>query len=621
MKKMLFVVLCLQLSVFLFPLSICEAQVGTWRAYMSYYEPQQIVKGGHILFVRASNSLYTYNLNDQSITTYDKVNALNDTYITHIAWNDAAKRLIIVYKNSNIDLIDREDHVNNISAIYSKSMTQDKTINSIYLHDIYAYLSTGFGIVKINMQRAEVAESYILNENIKAVCINGGSIFAKTASDSVLTAPLSSNLIDFHNWTAGTAPDELFVQDNSDWDNYIDIVQTLKPDGPKYNYFGFLRSYQGRLYSCGGGYSVVQDLNRPAALQMMDSEKTWTTFPEDISEQTGVRYLDLNCVDIDPFDPQRVFASGRTGIYEFKNVQLINHYNNSNTILKGYHDDKNYVTIQGIRFDNHGSLWCLNSMRRDINVVEFTPDNQWVSHFQENLTVDNVPMANMTKPFFDARGLLWFVNDSYLNPSVICYDPAADKLYRMSQFVNQDGVSTKITYIHGITDDKEGNIWIGTNMGLFVILSDDVANAPDVVFNQIKVPRNDGSNYADYLLSGIVMAFVRGVMCASTLSGSICSVFGSISQKTTVAPSVNAPVQLAQYVTDVQIISSPGPRPTANIAAFSAFVPVLCANAYLRCCHAANSVSNCFVMFRPDMLPSSKTSSMAFRISSFTIGQ
>ena len=48
------------------------AQVGTWKTYMSYAEPQQIVKAGNVLFVRASNDLYQYNLTDHSITTYDR---------------------------------------------------------------------------------------------------------------------------------------------------------------------------------------------------------------------------------------------------------------------------------------------------------------------------------------------------------------------------------------------------------------------------------------------------------------------------------------------------------------------------------------------------------------------
>ena len=103
MKRLtLILFLIVQLSIVNCQLSI--AQIGTWRAYMSYYEPQQIVKAGsNTLFVRASNSLYSYNLTDHSINTYNKVNTLNDTYISHIAWNQQTKRLIIVYQNGNID--------------------------------------------------------------------------------------------------------------------------------------------------------------------------------------------------------------------------------------------------------------------------------------------------------------------------------------------------------------------------------------------------------------------------------------------------------------------------------------------------------------------------------------
>ena len=51
---------------------LSTAQIGIWKAYMAYYEIQQIQKGGDDLFVMASNSLYQYNLSDQSIYTYDK---------------------------------------------------------------------------------------------------------------------------------------------------------------------------------------------------------------------------------------------------------------------------------------------------------------------------------------------------------------------------------------------------------------------------------------------------------------------------------------------------------------------------------------------------------------------
>ena len=57
-------------------ISICptNAQVGTWRNYLAYHKVQSICKAGDDLFVLASNGLYQYNLNDQSIVTYDKVN-------------------------------------------------------------------------------------------------------------------------------------------------------------------------------------------------------------------------------------------------------------------------------------------------------------------------------------------------------------------------------------------------------------------------------------------------------------------------------------------------------------------------------------------------------------------
>ena len=200
MKRLAF--LCL----LILPLSIvnCQlsmAQIGTWRAYMSYYEPQQIVKAGaNTLFVRASNSLYSYNLTDHSITTHDKVNTLNDTYISLIAWNQQVKLLMVVYQNGNIDLLDLDGNTTNISSYYSKTMTKDKTINNVFVYQQYAYLCTGFGIVKVNMQRAEISESYILDQNIATINISNNQIYAQAKNGQVFTASMSSNLIDKSNW-------------------------------------------------------------------------------------------------------------------------------------------------------------------------------------------------------------------------------------------------------------------------------------------------------------------------------------------------------------------------------------------------------------------------------------
>ena len=140
--------------------TVCVAQVGTWRNYLAYYDVQQIQATGDNLFVLASNNLYQYNQKDQSIITYDKINGLSDTYITHIKWCPQAKRLIAVYGNMNIDLIDTKGNIINISDIYTKPIVGDKTLSSIRIDGVYAYLVCGFGIVKLNMQKAEIADTY-----------------------------------------------------------------------------------------------------------------------------------------------------------------------------------------------------------------------------------------------------------------------------------------------------------------------------------------------------------------------------------------------------------------------------------------------------------------------------
>ena len=150
MKKIIIALLLLIVNC---QLSIC--QIGTWHNYLAYSDIQQIkAAGSDNLYVLASNGLYQYNKTDQSIHTYDKTNGLSDTYITKISWCPQAKRLIAVYENSNIDLVDLKGNVTNISDLYTKTITGDKTVSSIRIDGVYAYLICGFGIVKINMQRA-----------------------------------------------------------------------------------------------------------------------------------------------------------------------------------------------------------------------------------------------------------------------------------------------------------------------------------------------------------------------------------------------------------------------------------------------------------------------------------
>ena len=509
MKRLaLLLLLIAQLSIINCQLSI--AQIGTWRAFMSYYEPQQIIKAGsNTLFVRASNSLYSYHLNDHSITTYDKVNTLSDTYISYIAWSQQAKRLIIVYQNGNIDLMDLQENVTNISSLYTKTLTESKTVNNVYIHQQYAYLCMPFGVIKVNMERAEISETYMLNQNIQAVVIDNTSMYARNDQGTVYSALLSTNLIDKSNWNA-TDTYPAFTTDTADWDAYIDIVKTLKPDGPYYNQFYESKIVNGKLYTTGGAFRSGQiALNNPGIIQEYDFD-TWTIYPTNINEITGFNYMDINCVDIDPTDNSRVMAAGRCGLYEFKNGVLENFYYKENSPLRpvtssstGKYLTDDYTLVHGIKFDNDGNLWVLNSQANNVNLLEFTKSGQWISHYKNELCYkDNTSMSTMRCLLFDSQGLLWFINTHFNSPCIICYDKTTDKVLIYSSFTNQDGTNYENCYPYDIQEDYQGNIWIATNQGPFYIKKEEKGQSNATLYQE-KVPRNDGTNFADYLLSGI----------------------------------------------------------------------------------------------------------------------
>ena len=191
-KLILYIMLCLSIPV--------NAAVGDWNAYLAYSNITDIEPAGKMVYVLSSNSLFSYNVDDKSVTAYNKTNYLNDTDISFIVWNNNVKRLLIIYSNYNFDILDNNGDITNICDYYNKSMTEDKNINNITINGNYAYISTGFGIIKLNMKDCEISDSYNLKTNVADCAITGNTIYAKTA-DGILAGKTTDNLLDKGNWS------------------------------------------------------------------------------------------------------------------------------------------------------------------------------------------------------------------------------------------------------------------------------------------------------------------------------------------------------------------------------------------------------------------------------------
>lgn len=486
-----------------------QAAIGDWKAYMAYHDVQEIELAGNLVFVQASNNLYVYNQNDQSIQTFSKIDYLSDCDIEHIAYCQAAHRLLILYSNSNIDLMNTSNYeITNLADYYNASTTGDKTIYDIYVNGKYAYMSNGFGIVKVNVADGEISDTYNLGFKVNWCEIKDNCIYAYSQTDGQYRAPLSVNLLDKNNWSkvGGYA-----AKQQADKSELKQMVSTLNPGGPKYNYFGFMKFANNQLYTCDGGFAV--GISRKGCIQMLKNEE-WNIYPDDnISSKTNVTYENLECLDYDPTDTSHIFVGGRNGLYEYKNGNFENYYNYENSPIERYNNrSKEYELITGVKFDKEGNLWMLNSQAPTQSLIEFTKDKQWISHqLPDLMKLDDAGFTNKSlgllgNMLIDSRGLLWFVNNHWIVPSLYCYqfseDYSEERLNAFTSFVNEDGTEVSVGAVRCAAEDKDGNIWIGTSAGPLLLDPNQItASAP--TFTQVKVPRNDGTNYADYLLSGI----------------------------------------------------------------------------------------------------------------------
>lgn len=499
MKKLIFIVavaFCCCQSVL--------AQVGTWKNYLAYSDIQDVKCGGNTLYVLASNDLYSYNENDNSITTYDKVNGLNDCNISHIEWNSSQRKLLIVYSSYNIDILDAGGNITNVSDYYNASVSGSKDVYSIYMKDRFAYISTGFGIVKLDMRDAVISDTYNLRFRVDYCYIDGNYIYAASSTNGLYRAALTGNLLDPGQWErVGGYVARTYSVDQ----DLLAKAKTLSPGGPENNLFGFMRFYNGKLYSVAGGFSYDKDNDYAGIVQIYD-KGSWTIAGHDVDSLDDHKITDMSTIDIDPTDGSHYFVAGRSGLYEFRNNRFVKSFSYDNSPLKSaatiVQPTKGYVLVFTVKFDRGGNLWVFNSQSAGAPILRYTRGGEWEEYDAAALKAGNMSLLMMTNAIFDRDSLLWCVNGHFIQHGVVCYQPSSNGTNLYNSFVNEDGTVLDVREVNDIEEDLEGNIWVATSVGpLYINYADKTKSSEEQVFQQYKVPRNDGTDLADYLLSGV----------------------------------------------------------------------------------------------------------------------
>ena len=181
-----------------------QIRLGQWRTHLPYKYCNLVEATNDRVFCSATGGLFYFNLEDNLVEKISKIDGLSDNGVSAMRWSSELETLILAYQNSNLDIIS-DGVILNLRDIMKKQIPGDKTINDIYYLEQSAYLSTGFGIVLLNLEKDEISETYYIGDNGEALRVNqvttdGTYIYA--ATDQGIRRGLLSDpfLVDFNAW-------------------------------------------------------------------------------------------------------------------------------------------------------------------------------------------------------------------------------------------------------------------------------------------------------------------------------------------------------------------------------------------------------------------------------------
>lgn len=272
--------------------------------------------------------------------------------------------------------------------------------------------------------------------------------------------------------------------------DYITFTNHIS-DGPYTNNVADIRFEGDNFYVTGGTVdNAWGNVYRPLQIFTGKGNKWNSKILYGSADRDAMRVI------ADPGDKDHYFVSSwGNGLYEFREGALQKNYNQYNSPLSSIRPGEDYTRICGLAWDRSGNLWMTQSGVPG-NLKALTPEGNWIT---TSLNL-NVPVAG--DMVTDLNGYLWVILPR--GHGLLVYDPAgtpantADDRYLRLQVEDNEG--RVMNNLYSIASDLDGNIWVGTDTGPAVYYNPAKVFSGVLKASRIKIPRNDGSGLADYLL-------------------------------------------------------------------------------------------------------------------------
>lgn len=270
--------------------SCAQTAIYEWTTHAPGLKVINTEKVGDKIYAATPYEVFYYNTSDNSINKLTKVNGLSDFGINVMRYNPENEMIFVGYSNTNIDIIDKNEKIINISDIKSKNILGNKSINDVYFIEDMAYVCCGFGIVLIDMIKKEVRDTYIIGENSSYLNVNDitlydDKLYAATSNGIYYADYNNNNLADFSQWTRDITmihsdlnyseietfnnnllanysqnkynADTLFIYDGENWDYFDYKSFSIKRD---------IKAYDDRLIFSNQFSITVLDTNNKVKL-------------------------------------------------------------------------------------------------------------------------------------------------------------------------------------------------------------------------------------------------------------------------------------------------------------------------------------------------------------------
>jgi hypothetical protein len=350
------------------------------------------------------------------------------------------------------------------------------------------------------------ADSYLFGENCYYAYDQDSTLYMAT-DDGLSACPMTANAYDRTAWqlvqtSIPAAPDN--------GTNRLDLLGEVALPGPGNAELYQLDYVDGRLsgVACQPNYYDSNDFSQGMLSTYHPETGLWTNITRSSLRncpEVNYAFQGLTSLAIDPKNPERcAVGTLYMGLCIIEGDSVVEHYDETNSNLETYWKAR----VSRLAYDDNGVLWMGNPCKNSAALKALLPDGTWmdypISGFDggQFLFVRAILVTRL-----DPYGFKWISKSTggcamYYDAGTPA-DKSDDESCCFSTLTDQDGNATTPSFFNAFAEDHDGAVWILTSSGPFVSDSPLETYTTKGTVRRIKIPRNDGTNLADYLLANV----------------------------------------------------------------------------------------------------------------------